>query len=284
MSALRRVADRLLHRHGAVPVRPGDEPAWEAEFFGLQRVAQYREADARERRGVLSECAAALLAESWFIERTGLVFCARMNLLAQDDDERRVYALIGADEAKHSAWLEPWIESREADPFGRFIAGLVECGGAQPLAYLLQVVLEGFGIAHYSRLAAHCRHPALGQALRRMAQDEALHHAAGLAAFGAGRLSVEERRFVAEGACAFLQMVRCGPQAVAAALEGQLAMDIRPSVFTDLEGQGVTVAKLDRLRRLMAQPGMAWLIDELDAKGVFTPCSAQQCAQIYRAT
>jgi hypothetical protein len=209
-----------------------------------------------------------------------------MTLACESDGERRLYALIGGDEATHSAWLEPWIpgRAREPDPFNRFIAGLVEAGNVQPLSYLLQVVLEGFGIAHYTKLAGECRDPGLGAVLRRMAQDEAAHHAAGLAAFAPARLAAAERRFVAEGAYGFLQMIRSGPQAVVAALDRSVGIDRAGALavaFAQLDAQAAVAAKLAHLRRLMQQPGMDWLLEELDGKGAFTPCSAAQCAALY---
>jgi hypothetical protein len=282
-----RAAARLLRRHGAMPRRDdGNRPPWQAEFFGLHRVGEYRRAGNDLKQTVLAECAGAVLKESLSVERSGVVFCARMILIAETDAERQLYALIGAEEAKHSAWLEPWTHGMEnaPDAFNRFIAALLDTGSAQPLAYLLQVVLEGFGILHYANLAAYCRTAPLAGVLKRMAHDEALHHAAGLAAFRAESLTAPERRFIAEGAYVFLEMIRSGPQAVAAALAHCLGLERAPAMFAELDADGATAAKLFRLRRLMARPGMEWLISELDDKGVFTPCTAAQCAAIARAT
>jgi len=284
--ALRRAGERFLRRRGLPEASRGDASPWSAGFFGLERVARFRDAGADAQRALLDGCAANLLVESWFIERCGVTFCAKMTLLAESLEEQRVFALIGADEATHSAWLEPWIADRhgEPDPFNRFIAGLVEAGGAQPLAFLLQVVLEGFGIVHYSGLAAACVDASLAAALKRIAQDEAMHHAAGLAAFRAGRLSAPERRFLSEGAHAFLGMIRNGPQAVVAALDRAIGVGDQSDVagvFEDLGTEAASAAKLGQLRRLMAQPGMDWLIGELEQKGVFAPCTAMECARVY---
>ena len=287
-SAVRRAGERLLRRRG-----PSGSPAggalWSEAFYGLDRVRAFRDAASRLQAEVLEVCDAGMLAESWFVERCGIAFCARMTLLAVSLDEQRLFALIGADEAAHAAWLEPWIadRSREADPFNRFIAGLVESGSAQPLSFLLQVVLEGFGIVHYQALAAECRDESLAAVLRRMAQDEGMHHAAGLAVFHAGRLSAAERRFLLDGAHTFLQMIRSGPQAIVAALERALGSGGRSGItrtFEALDAGSVTADKLARLRRLMQQPDMAWLVTELDEKGAFTPCTSAECARIYAET
>lgn len=283
--ALNKAAARFVRRRMTAGAPAGSIP-WDARYFGLQRVESFSKADAASQASVLSGCAAALLNESSMIERSGVAFCAKMVLLVESIEEKRLFALIGADEATHSAWLEPWIvnATADADPFNRFITGLVETGSAQPLTYLLQVVLEGFGIVHYSGLAAQCRDPALAAALAAMAQDEALHHGAGLAAFSAAWLGAPEKAFVSEAAYAFLQMIRSGPQSVVAAVDCAVGVDSvadAATLFEELDCMRSSAAKLERLQRLMAQPGMEWLIDELDRKGAFVPCTPAQCAQIY---
>jgi len=286
-SALRRAGERLLRKHG-LPGARGEGAPWGPDFFRLERVARFRDAAPKARRAVLDACAASLLAESWFVERCGVTFCARMTLLADNAEEKRLFALIGADEATHSAWLEPWVPRRDErmDSFNRLISALVETGSAQPLAFLMQVVLEGFGIVHYGRLGAACLDPALAATLKRMAQDEAVHHAAGLAVFDPARLTVQERRFLAEAAFEFLEMIRNGPQAAVAALDRAVGIGDgadAAGIFEDLATEPETSGKLVEMRRLMARPGMEWLVGELDRKGVFAPCTPAECSRIYIA-
>ena len=286
--ALRRVADRLARQRTPPGLADGTIPLWDASFFGLDRIALFREADTRSRQSVLAGCADELLAESWRIECCGIDYCARMALTAESDDERHLFVLIGADEARHAAWLAPWIAARAPapDPFIRFIAGLAESGNRQALAYLLQVVLEGFGITHYSALGAHCRDAGLADIFRCLSREEALHHAAGLAAFWPERLTLGDRRFLADAAQTFLEMIRCGPQGVVAALDQGIGLGDQndaAAAFCALESEASSAAKLARLRRLMTQPGMHWLVDTLAAGGLFEPCPALDCARIYTA-
>jgi rubrerythrin len=250
-------------------------------------VPRFREASHAAREAVLGLCGNGLLAEALHIERSGIDYCARMVLAAEGDDARRLFALIGADESLHAGWLAGALpENPPVDAFNRFIAGIAEAAVPQPLAYLLQVVLEGFGIAHYEGLAAGCRDAGLAATFRRLARDEALHHAGGLAVFRADRLTDADRRFLAEATYAFLQMIRCGPQAAVAAVDRVIGIGDAGDaarVFAALESEAGSGAKLARLKALIAQPGMEWLVETMDAGGAFTPCSAEECAQLYVA-
>jgi hypothetical protein len=283
---LRRAADRLGRRRPPPAVPDGSLPLWAAGFFALDRLPRFREAVGAVQAAILDDGATALLAEAWRIEHCGIDYCARMALVGESDDERRLFALIGADEAVHASLLAPWIAARapEPDPFNRFIAGLAEAGNPPPLAYLLQVVLEGYGIVHIGSLAASCRDAGLAVTFKRIARDEALHHAGGLACFSPDRLGAADQRFLADSAFTFLQMIRCGPQGVVAAIDRSIGVGDRADaacVFAALDAETAGAGKLARLRRLMAQPGMDWLIAELDRGDAFRPCTATECAQIY---
>ena len=284
-AAIRRHAARFARPPHAQPAPAGATPLWAAGTFHLDRVPAFRQASASIKDEVLAACAHNLLAEAWCIEQRGISYCSAMAKQVESNEERELFVQIGADESQHAAWLAPWmLRSPETDPFTRFIDGLLEAGTPQPLSFLLQVVLEGFGITHYQSLAAGCRDAALAQTLRRLALDEALHHAGGLLVFEPDRLTTTERRFVADGTYAFLQMIRVGPQAVVGALAQQVgtsAVGELAGVFAALDSQATGAAKLARLRKLIALPGMTWLAAQLDAAGAFRPCTPTQCARQF---
>lgn len=283
--AMKRHVARFARPPHAQPAPDGATPLWAAGTFQLDRVPAFRQASDAEKAAVLAACAHNLLAEAWCIEQRGISYCAAMARRAESNEEHELFVQIGADETRHAAWLAPWLfPPPETDPFNRFIDGLLEAGTPQPLSFLLQVVLEGFGITHYQSLAAECRDTALTQTLRRLAVDEALHHAGGLLVFEPSRLTAAERHFVADGANAFLQMIRVGPQAVVSALARQLGAHTigeLTRMFTALDSQAITAVKLARLRKLMAQPGMTWLVARLEVAGAFTPCTPVQCARQF---
>jgi len=284
-AAIRRHSARFARPRLVPPAPDGTQPLWDGASFQLDRVRAFQQASPRAQQAVLADCAHSLLSEAWCVEQRGIAYCAAMAAQAESSAERDLFAKIGADEARHAVWLAPWLKRPpETDPFNRFIDGLLETGTPQSLSFLLQVVLEGFGVTHYRSLATGCRDSALAQTLKRLAIDEALHHAGGLLAFQPQRLTAAERRFITDGANAFLQAIRIGPQAVVNALARQVgASSIAElaNVFAALDTQTTAAVKLTRLRKLMACPGMAWLVDRLDAGNGFTPCTPVQCASQF---
>src|SRR5262249_60708962 len=137
---------------------------------------------------------------------------------------------------------------------------------------------------HCGRLGAAGRGPGLAATRKRMAGDDARHHAAGRGVFDAARLTAPERRFLADGAREFLEMVRNGPQAAVAALDRAVGIGDgadAAGIFEDLATESETSGKLGEMRRLMARPGMKWLVDELGSKGVVAPCTPAACARSY---
>lgn len=109
------VASHLSSRGRAMPDYAGESPGeiWDADYFGLQRVKFFRQANADLQREILEGCARTLLNEAYFIEKSGTAYCAKMILLAESTELRQVYGLIAADEASHLQWIRPWVAEQD---------------------------------------------------------------------------------------------------------------------------------------------------------------------------
>ena len=288
-ASLTLATERLIRRRAGTAAPDGATPLWNARHLKLDGVSCFRAASAAQQASVLDHCAKALLRESWFIEQSGIAYCARMVLTATSNAEQRLYAVIGGDEATHALWLSPWLapSGLHPDPFSEFVTSLAGSGKPQPLAYLLQIVLEGYGITHYHALANGCGDAALAKTFVCIARDEALHHGGGLALFEAVRLSSADMRYVIDSTHVFLCALRNGPQAVVSALDQVIGLDQEAAVeqaFNELDAPGNSSRKLMQLRQLMAQPGMEAVVEEMADGGLFAPCSAAECARIYVAS
>lgn len=261
---------------------------WPASFYNLDRVGLYNDASADQKRKILCRCARGLLHEAYFIEKSGLSYCAKMILLAETTDVKQAYSHIAADEATHLQWITPYIPEEErgrpSGAFLEFLGGLVEQCDANTLAYLVQVILEGWGLHHYSRLAKGCLDSNLQNLLRHIYRDEAMHHRAGEIVFDGRLVSSSDEKLIANALRTYTEFVRVGPQEIVTAVEqvlGGLSSQQKLTVFTELQCERTSAKKLNILRDLMSVPAMESQIASLEEMNCFTPYSPEACVALH---
>jgi hypothetical protein len=262
--------------------------AWDAEWWGLSNAQAYQRLDEARKSAVVQECNRALIKEAYFIEKSGLAYTAKMVLLADNTDVAQLYALIGADEAKHLAWIEPYVaaedKTRPQGFFLDFLTQLIEQLDSNLLLLLVQIVLEGWGLDHYRRLWQGCRVEALAKVFSDILKDEALHHRSGNLLFDASRLSEDDRATVKTALATYTEMVRVGPVTALAALDviaGGMSLADVEDALRALRHSEESERKLLLLQQLMSQPQMETVVAELEGNRAFEPISVQQAAQNY---
>ncbi|MBL8508435.1 ferritin-like domain-containing protein [Chitinimonas sp. JJ19] len=277
----RKLATRLPANHVATQA-PSLATLWPADFFRLPATAFWQQATAAQHDQLLHHCAGALLREALGIERTAMDYCARRVLATEDALEKQVYSLTGADEARHYHWLcsiaDPASIAAEPDSFTRFLQRLVAEGSPQVQSYLLQIILEGWGIHHYQRLARHANDAAVSAVMNGIAQDEALHYAAGVAHFDAARLDEAERGFIRAALAELCAMLACGPLSVLGVVEtvaGGFDEATRLRTLVALADPAQTEEKLQQLARYIRHNGMEAEADWLAAEGLLSPMPAE---------
>lgn len=278
---LQAVVDGALARLGDVPEPLGSGPFLPADFFGLPQVQAFRSLDGAAQDRVVAACSRQLLEEAWHIERIGLAFVAKMVLLAPSAEERVLYGLFGADEARHLVMIDALLgqpSSVAPSAFHELLAEVVEHGDRATLVLVVQVVLEGWGLAHYRSMAQATTEPALERVLRGILRDEVLHHASGLAVFPELPFDSDSRSQMVGVLERFLRLVRMGPQGVVAALASELPDLDRRRAFEELDTEGHSATRLMALRALLLKVGAEETVARLTASGAFDPATAEECA------
>lgn len=281
---------RALHHllHQALRRTGGDRPPavsvlpWSAQHFGLDRVQCFRAATPADQQAILAAANRALLEEAYFIEKAGMGYMARMVTLADTTEERMLYSLFGADEAQHFAAIRGLLPQEPVgteDPFLRLLAQVVASEDKGLLVFVLQGVLEGWGLTHYRTLAHDCQDPTVRSLLKGFLQAESQHHGAGCALCEATTLSAATEAAILETLGPFLQMVRVGPQRVLGAIAqqlGDLSRAQRCQVLEELDTLTHSGTRLQVLRQIIARlhPPLG---DRLAEAGLFTPLPAHQC-------
>ena len=260
-----------------------DLPPWDAAFFKLESASIFQLATDEEKARILQMAGQALLAESYFIEKAGVGYMAKMTLMAETTEERMLYALFGADEAMHLSALKPLVPEADrlgtTDPFLRLLETVLESGDRAVLLFVIQVVLEGWGLSHYRSLSRGCCNPILAELFYSFLQAEAKHHSTGVTLFDSQRVSAASRQAIIDVLAAFLQMVQMGPQRVVGAIasvKGGLSRAQSIAVLEDLKTERHSGRRLKLLRSLMAPVDSA-ITEALERKNLFSPLPAARC-------
>lgn len=268
-------------------VHPHDsEMYWDAKFFELEQSTLFQTLSTNEKNNVLADCSHNLLLESYFIEQTGISYSAKLTLLAPTLEEKQMFSFIASDEATHLNWLSNFIKGAIPKPHGaliNMIKQVIIIDKPNVLYYLVQTILEGWGLKHYNTLSKHCQNIDLKKILSDIIKDEALHHHTGKTFFDAKQLSQAERNLIKDILKSYCDLVRSGPQAVVQVMSkslGGLNSNQKTDLFNQLSSEKKSFEKLLILKQLMLQPGMDTIVAELESENYFKPYSDHLCAQL----
>ena len=257
---------------------------WDMTYFELEKVKIFCDSSPQEQTEILHICNYGLLKEAYFIEKAGVGYMAKMVTLAESTEERMLYALFSGDEVTHLAKISSFLENPEIvgtnDPFLRLLEDVVESSDKTVLLFILQVVLEGWGLTHYRNIAKNCQHPEISAVFHSFLQDESRHHGTGVTLFDEVSITKSSQETIIETLALFLQMVQLGPQHVVAAIEqikGHLSPQQKLKIFQELDTETHSGTRLNLLLSLMKSPNAGTIVQELEARGSFQPFPADKC-------
>ncbi|MBS0288412.1 MAG: ferritin-like domain-containing protein [Proteobacteria bacterium] len=263
-------------------------PAWEEDFFLLNQSKLFQSLPIEKKNAILKRCNDFILCNSYFIEKAGLAYCAKMILLGKSTEIRQIYGLIASDESMHLAWLTPYIDvNLRASPQGqfiRYISTLIEECSMNTLYYLIQTILEGWGIFYYKTLSKACKNSVLQQTFLNIVKDEALHHQTGVTLFDSNSLSLQDKKLIIQGILGYIDILRAGPQDIVHCIQtelGILTQQERQQLFEDLQTQATSTAKLNIFKQLLSHPFIKAQVSELENQNAFLPYTPDECAKRY---
>ena len=288
---LNAIISRLLSKRGTELERE-PEPGrtyWSAPHFGLDRVDVFKAASPAQQAAILVACSRSLLRESYYIEKGGMFYTAKISLLAKTTEERMMYSMFAADEANHFHWISRFCSREEAGdyhthPFLNLLSEIARRETRVTLIYILQVVLEGWGMHHYRELAADCEDASLKQVFENILKDEAFHHGGGLVLFNEETLDTAQMDGIVNILQSFLQMIQAGPQSTVGVLDAVLGRHSdgeRVRIFSQLDAEAESSRKLGLIAKCIRSARYGdEIIDRLTKLGSLTPFSAEICAGI----
>jgi hypothetical protein len=272
-----RVLKSLTNKHlNEVGFIENSSPHWPAEAFGLNNVGLFSRLDVEGQKAVLQKCSDDLLREACFIEIAGMSYTAKMSLSSNVLSERIFYSLIGAEEAKHFSQLKPFVAQsvleQGPDHFTTFIGEIISDARREEAIFLIQVLLEGWGLNHFSWMNSGCATEPLRDVFRGILRDEARHHAGGVALL-THKFTPEDKKIV-NWLSDILNMVRIGPVRLLQAITdvtGALSADQQRLIFEQLGAYKATQSKLDLLQKLLLPCVDEKLLAQFEEGGLFEP-------------
>jgi len=172
---------------------------WDADHYGLSGLKQFCVLSIDEKQKLLEALNEFNLHEACFVENLGYRFNAKMILHSKSLEERSMFANFAADEAAHLHSILPFTQGMaplkiENQPMIHLLSQTIEESSAAPTSFLIQVILEGFGLAHYSTLGKNCLDDVLQKVIQKIVKDEAFHHAGGKAVFALRGINESETK------------------------------------------------------------------------------------------
>lgn len=288
--ALSKLIRGSIKRKNQLPEADPSPPSifWDATQFFLHRSSLYSKLAPDAQLRILQTCNDLLMSDFYFLEKSGLAYCAKMILLGETTEIRQIYGLIACDEATHLEWFAPYVSlelrTHPQSKLMHVLCNIIDECDANSLYYLVQTIIEGWGVAVYTALAKPCLSGSFKNLLKKVLQDEMIHHKTGGALFSPKKVDTAAYRLIFDRLQAYAEVMRVGPQIIVQAVEkecGELNKNTLETLFSELRSEAVSSVKLSLLKSLMTQPGMEGTISTLEEKGIFKAYSAAECAKIY---
>ena len=250
---------------------------WSSDVYGLDRLKEFQNIENEKQDKILENMAISKLMEAYFIEKAGMSFAAKMSLCSESLNEQKLFSLFAAEEATHFHFLQTVLEGKgidltgdREDPFIKLLNEVIATGERRPLIFIIQVVLEGWGIDHYAGLERRCQHGQLKHQLKSILKDEAAHHGSGLSLFQVNDLTKSEYNYINEMMVDFLRMVNCGPVGlIKTCEENGLQFDLK--YHDEIQSRHETKRKLNLLKSLMNRAKAYPIVENLEKLKLFDP-------------
>ncbi len=259
-------------------------PLWKPDYFNLHETRAYKNASEEQQLEIVRASSQSLLEEAFYIEQSGMAYAAKMSIMSDTIEERMLYSLFAADETAHYHQVRQFLpnQGRGTEPgeFHKMLASLIEEGDRESLVFIIQVILEGWGLTHYRSLAQGCQSEDFTEVLKGIIRDEARHHGSGVILCRDRGLPERSHSYVNDILSTFFYMVQLGPQAVIESVDkatGGMTRQQKIELFNELGGEEESQKRLDLLKGLMQEDGFMKVSDFLDSKGHFKALKAEDC-------
>lgn len=280
-SSLNKILDKGLSLYTVSQKDPNvPEIIWGKERYQLEKSTAFGSLDQDTQNKVLAEATRMNLALSYFIEKSGHNYGAKMILLADSIQEKSLYCIFAAEEAIHLREFSNFINFN-VDPKIHWhpllapLSKVIQVGERNTCLYIIQVLLEGFGMGHYSSLKNDCLYAPLVDVFSRVLKDEARHHGAGLVLASESELKKNDREEIFEYTREFVLALQSANWILnlIEAHSSPLSIGERKKHYEQVKYISLMAKRLNSLKEMLLKADRENLVRDLEREGVFSPSS-----------
>lgn len=249
---------------------------WGAERYGLQNSSLFLSLSDECKQRYLERMTELNLALSAFIETSGHNYGAKMILLSETLEEKSTYALFASDEAVHLREFQNFMKfdySLESHhhPMLNPLAEVIRDGSKTSLVFVIQVLLEGFGMGHYHGLRESCLFDPLKDTYDQILKDEARHHGTGVILAKEEIPTNEDKDQIFEYTRDFIKAMQSAHwlSNVFEYVGKPLSASEQKQLWIDLNFEKILSSRIEKLKDMLGKVDSFGLIDKLDKNKVF---------------
>jgi hypothetical protein len=250
---------------------------WGRERYKLEKSTIFTKMDKKSQDEVLIKITQLNLSLSYFIEKSGHNYGAKMIIFADNLQEKSLYCMFAAEEAIHLREFSNFINFK-IDPTVHWhpmldpLAKVIHEGEKNTCLYIIQVLLEGFGMFHYNSLKNDCLYNPLENVFHRILKDEARHHGAGLVLAKESCLTKIEREQIFEYTREFIRSLQSANWILKLIEENSkpLSEKDKRKHYEQVQYQATIEKRLHALKEMLLKANRENLVEDLDRDGVFS--------------
>lgn len=250
---------------------------WGKERYHLERSSFFKTLDQSVQEQIMERITQLNLSLSAYIEKSGHNYGAKMILLSESMQEKSLYALFTAEEAMHLKEFENFMNFTPDPkihwhPMLNPLAEAIKDGEKNTCTYIIQVLLEGFGMAHYNGLRNDCLYLPLKKAYEKILIDEAKHHGTGLILSKQAKLSNLEKDQIFEYSRDFINSLQSADWVLNTTREFSKGLSSKEICKFREETlyEKTLYARLEKLKDMIKKVDHGDLINDLERDKVFT--------------
>ena len=250
---------------------------WAADHYNLNQSSLYNSLSNEKKYETVLRLNQWSLELIYFIEKFGLNYGAKMIQLSETEQEKSLYSLFAGDEVRHRRMIEPYLLSGQPEDITihPLLSSLSQClkeGSKEAMTFTIQVILEGFGLMHYTHLKNSCLNEDLTQIFSSILQDEVNHHGMGVILTKKSKLNSTDKNQIVELTKLFINSL-IHANWVEKSLDqssGGMNKSDKSRLREEIQWEKSQSIKVNKLSELITKVGQKGILQKMEEQQVFS--------------